>query len=171
MSGCSWYNLLSFGQSVDLIVSDKAGFVWLLNFGCTLLEVGGGALDGDLVSIYWPQTRHKIVWLLFSFRPALTPPPVPPTLAIVKQNWHFPISKLSAGEAQDCLFHSYSPWYVFGSSCSRGELWSVSPLCRLVLFSPQQDKAEGPHQAESQGRTLGCPWPCLSLSLSTSPDS
>lgn len=36
--------------SVDLIVNDKAGSVWLLNFGCTLIKLGGRG--GDLVSIH-----------------------------------------------------------------------------------------------------------------------
>lgn len=40
--------MLSFGQSVDLIVGDKAGAAWLLNFGSTLLKLGG-ALGEDLV--------------------------------------------------------------------------------------------------------------------------
>lgn len=149
VSGCSWYNVLSFCLRDDLIVNDKAGFVWLVNFGYTLIKLGGGGregkLDRDLVSIQWPQTSRKIVWLLFSFSPTHAPPPAPPTSAIVKLNWHwhFPISQLSADKAQDWLFHSYSAWYVSGSSCSGGRWWCGRggnsgwfPLLRwLVLFS------------------------------------
>lgn len=46
MSGCSSYNVLSFGPRVDLIVNDKAGFVWLVNFGCPFIKLGGGGWDG-----------------------------------------------------------------------------------------------------------------------------
>lgn len=43
MSGCSSYNVLSFCLRDDLIVNDKAGFVWLVNFGYTLIKLGGWA--------------------------------------------------------------------------------------------------------------------------------
>lgn len=46
--------MLSFGLSVDLIVNDKAGSVWLVNFGCTLIQLGGG-------EVCWMET-----WLAFS---------------------------------------------------------------------------------------------------------
>lgn len=34
--------MLSFCLRDDLIVNDKAGFVWLVNFGYTLIKLGGG---------------------------------------------------------------------------------------------------------------------------------
>lgn len=46
--------MLSFGQSVDLIVNDKAGSVWLLNFGCTLIKLGGG------------EDHWTVIWLVFT---------------------------------------------------------------------------------------------------------
>lgn len=54
VSGCSSYNVFSFGLSVDLIVNDKAGSVWLVNFGCTRIQSGGGVA-------HWTET-----WLAFS---------------------------------------------------------------------------------------------------------
>lgn len=64
MRGYSRCNVLSFSLQVDLIVNDKAGFFWLVNFGYTLIKlVGEGwrGLDMNLVNIQGLQTRHKIV--------------------------------------------------------------------------------------------------------------
>lgn len=39
--------MLSFCLRDDLIVNDKAGFVWLVNFGYTLIKLGGGRKAGQ----------------------------------------------------------------------------------------------------------------------------
>lgn len=47
--------MLSFGLRVDLIVNDKAGSVWLVNFGCPLIKLGGG-------KECWTETcKHSVI--------------------------------------------------------------------------------------------------------------
>lgn len=108
-------------------------------------------LDGDFLSIQWPQNRRKIVWLLFSFSPSPTPPSAPPTSATVKPNWHWclPISQLSADKAQDLHFHFYSAWYVSGSSCRRGWTGRFPPYVGGSYFLKElgltRPRAKGTH--------------------------
>lgn len=169
-------NVLPFGKSVDLIVNDKSGAVWLLNFGCSHIKLWGGWGLWMEICLVFADLRPDVRLFDCCFPLALSWPHLQPLQPQPLSN------RTDTDTSPSPSFQLTRPKTVFSApvlpDMSLGHLeagrgggfCSVSPLHTLLLFSPQQEKAEGLHQAQSQGHTLGCPWPCLSLSLSTSPD-
>lgn len=110
------------------------------------MKLGGGAAHWTEIWYAFTDLEWdvKIVWLLFFFSPALTPPPAPPTSALSNTT--------DTDTSPSPSFQLTRPKTVFSTpilpDMSLGHLvaggnWLVSHLRRLVLFSPEQKNSRG----------------------------
>lgn len=148
----AWFgdNVLSFGQSVDLIGGDMTGPVWLLKFGRSLSES-----EEDAPFVFADPKADVRLFDCF----ALAPPPPQPLQAQPLSNRSDTDTSPSQLTRPKTVFSApIGPDMSLGHLPAGGYSSQFPPFCvDWSCFGPSKKKAEGARQAASQGHTLGCP--------------